>query len=96
MGLNYVALLNGIFMTQISYQAQEKIFSPSTVKHIATKQEIAVTFINANPMNTKTYCCKKVSYLARSCWNPLPSEIKNIKSVKQFKESLKSHILSEY
>ena len=52
--------------------------------------------LHATPMNTKTYGCKKVSYLARSCWNPLPSEIKSVKSIKQFKESLKSHILSEY
>ena len=37
--------------------------------------------LHAVPMNTKIYG-----------WNPLPSEIKSIKSIKQFKESLKSHI----
>ena len=52
--------------------------------------------LHATTINTTTYGCKKLSYLARSCWNPLPSEIKSIKSMKQFKESLKSHILSEY
>ena len=76
---------------------------PSSVKDIFTQHcqihshETRNRYdLHAAPMNTKTYGCKKVSYLARSCWNPLPSEIKSIKLVKPFKESLKSHILSEY
>ena len=76
---------------------------PSSVKDIFTQHcqiyshETRKRYdLPAAPMNTKTYGCKKVSYLARSCWNPLPSEIKSIKLVKPFKESLKSHILSEY
>ena len=76
---------------------------PSSVKDIFTQHcqihshETRNRYdLHAAPMNTETYGCKKVSYLSGSCWNPLPSEIKSIKSIKQFKESLKSLILSEY
>ena len=46
-----------------------------------------------HPIKTKTklYGEKTVSFQGRNCWNKLPSDIEEIKSMNLFKKKLKQH-----
>ena len=51
-----------------------------------------------HPIKTKTklYGEKTVSFQGRNCWNKLPSDIKEIKSINLFKKKLKQHMINNY
>ena len=52
--------------------------------------------LHATHINTKTYGCRKLSFLCRQNWNSLPPSTKQQKSFGKFKESLKDSFLEDY
>ena len=47
-------------------------------------------------IRTKLYGEKTISFQGRNCWNNLPSNIKEIKSINFFKKKLKQYMFSNY
>ena len=52
--------------------------------------------LHATHYNTKTYGCRKISYITRQNWNSLPNQLKIETSTSKFKVSLKKDFLTIY